>query len=173
MAVTPHLHSGDMPRKPASATHVRSRLPLTAPLRQHRCQVARWALEHGATLDLDALTVILSVRSVTHAFPSPAFDVWDTADVAAFLWNEAAGLCLELSVELPSSCAETLWTYFSFVRSTGAITGGELAELRNELTDVAGLNRSGRLSHPAGTRLSAPGQVIELHRANDRVVIRR
>lgn len=161
-----------MPRSSVSPTPVRSRLPLTEPLRHHRCEVARWALENGATLNLDALTVIFGVRSGAHFFPSTSFFEWDTSDVAALLWNEAAGLCLELGIELPSASAETLWSYLTFVRSTGAITGGELADLRAELTEVAGLNRSGRLSHPAGTHRGGPGQVIELHRANDRVVIR-
>ena len=162
-----------MPRTPAPSSRVRSQLPLTEPLRHHRCEVARWALGNGATLNLDALTVILGVRSAAHSFPSESFDAWDTADVATLLWNEAASLCLELGIELPSASAETLWTYLSYLRSTGALTGGELADLRSELTDIAGLNRSGRLSHPAGNRRGGSGQVIELHRATDRVVIRR
>jgi len=173
VSVTPRLHDGAMPRTPASSSRVRSQLPLTEPLRHHRCEVARWALENGAALNLDALTVILGVRFAAHSFPSTSFDAWNTADVAALLWNEAAGLCLELEIELPSASAETLWTYLSFLRATGALTGSELAELRSELTAIAGLNRSGRLSHPAGTRRGGTGQVIELHRANDRVVIRR
>ena len=123
-------------------------ITLTDQLRRHRCEVARWALASGRILNLDALTIVLTTRSGDH-------ERWRTDDVSVFLWSSAAATCAELGVELPASTAETLWSYLTFLAEVGDLSGDPLVDLRLELAECAGLNRSGRLRHPAGSRRTA------------------
>ncbi len=123
-------------------------ITLTDPLRRHRCEVARWALASGRVLNLDALTIVLTARAGQHLR-------WTTDDVSVFLWSTATLTCAELGIELPASTAETLWSYLLFLSEAGALQGDSLVDLQLELSECAGLNRAGRLRHPASSRRTA------------------
>jgi hypothetical protein len=53
--------------------------------------------------------------------------------------------------------AESLWTYLTFLFEEGQLASGSspLAELRAALIENAGVTRTGRARHPAGTRRRA------------------
>ena len=141
--------------------------PVTAParrvvtlspaLRQHRVEVSRAALAAGRPLHLDAITVILATKQLESANDGTPFTRWTTRQVVAFLWGTVLEWCVARGVEAPPNVGETLWTYLSYLAEEGELASGSssLAALRGALVENAGVNRSGRSSHPAGSRVQA------------------
>ena len=121
-------------------------------LARHRVDVARWALQAGCSLDLDAITVLLGITYGLGAQPDPLRQVWRRDRVAEILWSQAASWCAEAGVDLPTGTSEALWTYLTYLDEIGALRGDSLAELRAELVASAGLDKRGRLRHPSGGR---------------------
>jgi hypothetical protein len=119
-------------------------LPLHSHGQRLRCDVARWALAQGHVANLDALTLIIFGRSQVAAA------TWSTADISTFLLIDAPETCRSHHVELPSATSESLWTYLSFLDARDELRGSTIGPLHSELTRCAGLNRVGRLRHPAG-----------------------
>jgi len=129
-----------------------ARRSISLPPRLARCRVelARWALQHGQSVDLDAATIILLASQ-----PVPGRQAgfrWTREQVAELLWTGAADLCRSHGVELPAGTSETLWTLLCHLDATGRLHGDPLPVLKEELTTSAGLDRTGRLRHPSGGR---------------------
>ncbi len=121
-------------------------------LARHRVEVARWALQSGHSLDLDAVTVLFGVIYGIGGLPEPTRSCWNRTWVAEILWNRAASWCEHAGVDLPTGTSEALWTYLTYLDEIDALLGDSLAELRAELVASAGLDRRGRLRHPSGGR---------------------
>jgi hypothetical protein len=127
-----------------------ARRSITLPprLARHRVELARWALQHGQSVDLDAATIILLA-----AEPVPTRRTsfrWTRQQVAELLWTGAAEVCRLHGVELPAGTSETLWTVLCHLDATGGLEGDPLPLLKEELAVSAGLDRRGRLRHPSG-----------------------
>jgi len=134
----------------------RTALPLSPDARRRRVEVSRWALAHGHVVTLDALTVILFGRAAGRSTS------WTVADIGRFLTADAPDLCRQHQVEVPAGMSETLWSYIGFLADEGELRGATLLDLTTELTRFAGLNRAGRLRHPAGGR--RPGGEVRVLR---------
>jgi len=155
VSVTDRRHDGGMTSRTneASTATARRALPLHSHGRRLRCEVARWALAQGHVASLDALTLIIFGRSQVGA------TTWSTADISTFLAIDAPEMCRSHHVELPPATSETLWTYLSFLDASDELRGASIGPLHSELTRCAGLNRVGRLRHPAGGA-PRPGGVV-------------
>jgi hypothetical protein len=130
---------------------------LSPRLRQHRCDVARFALASGSPLNLDAVTVILAIREAEASSSRVPFTRWTDRRVMALLWTDVLEWCAVNGVAEPPNLAETLWTYLTFLFEAGELASGSsrLAELRLALVENAGITRTGRARHPAGRRRGA------------------
>lgn len=128
----------------ANPAAARRSLPLHPHGRRLRSDVARWALSQGHVANLDALTLIIFGRS------QMAATTWSTADISTFLGIDAPETCRSHHVEFPSTTSESLWTYLAFLDARDELRGAAIGPLQSELTRYAGLNRVGRLRHPAG-----------------------
>lgn len=129
---------------------------LSRPLRQERCDAARWALGAGRPLNLDAVTVILAVRSFESSRDRKPFHRWTSHDITSFVWGSAVGWCNANGIQVPADLAESMWSYLAFVSETGRLVSGSSRpeELLGALSEAAGLTRAGRRSrsrraHPA------------------------
>lgn len=140
-----------------TAVPARTAVALSPALRQHRMEVARAALAAGRPLNLDAITVILATKQLESANDGTPFTRWTTRQVVAFLWGTVLEWCVARGIEAPSNVGETLWTYLTHLADEGELASGSssLAALREALVENAGVNRSGRSSHPAGSRVQA------------------
>jgi hypothetical protein len=74
-----------------------------------------------------------------------------------FVWGTVLEWCAGQGVEAPANVAESLWTYLTFLFEEGHMASGSspLANLREALVENAGVTRSGRARHPAGSRRRA------------------
>ena len=135
---------------------------LSPRLRQHRCDVARFALASGSPLNLDAITVILAMRDAEASSSKVPFTRWTDRRVTALLWGNVLEWCAINGVAEPENVAETLWTYLTYLFEVGELASGSsrLAELRLALVENAGVTRAGRARHPAGRRRG--GQVLPI-----------
>jgi hypothetical protein len=130
---------------------------LSPRLRQHRCDVARFALATGSPLNLDAITVILAIRDGEATSSKVPFTRWTDRRVTELLWGNVLEWCAINGVAEPHNVAETLWTYLTFLFEEGELASGSsrLAALRLALVENAGITRTGRARHPAGRRRGA------------------
>jgi len=135
----------------------RQRAVLSRALRQERCDAARWALASGRPLNLDAVTVILAVRSNESERDGKPFHRWTSHDITSFVWGSAVGWCGANGIAVPTDLAESMWSYLAFVGATDRLVAGSsrLEDLLEALAEAAGLTRAGRRSrsrraHPAG-----------------------
>jgi hypothetical protein len=135
----------------------RRAVTLSPELRQHRCEVARYALANGLPLNLDAVTIIIATKAIESAAEGRPFTRWTGRRVVAFIWGTVQEWCAGQGVEAPANTAESLWTYLTFLFEEGQLASGSspLGELRGALIDNAGVTRAGRARHPAGTRRRA------------------
>ena len=149
----------------APSLPARRAVTLSPALRQHRCDVARNALANGLPLNVDAITVILATKSMESAAEGRPFTRWTGRGVVAFLWGTVLEWCAGQGVATPSNVAESLWTYLTYLFEEGELASGSspLSTLREALVENAGVTRSGRSRHPAGSRRRA--EVRSLGRA--------
>ncbi len=139
----------------------RRAITLPPALARLRVELARWALQNGHSVDLDAATVILLAAEPVPGRPGTFR--WTRQQVAELLWTGASEVCRQHGVALPAGTSETLWTVLSHLDATEALHGDPLPVLKEELTVSAGLDRRGRLRHPSGGR--RPAAVVRpLHR---------
>ena len=153
---------------PRAATALRARhtVHLDAVLREHRTEVARWALAQGRPLNLDAITVILAVRQFEAETDRAPFTRWTTRGMVGFLWGSATTWCETIGVDLPPSLNESLWTYLSYLHAAHELASGSapLNQLREVLVESGGLNRSGRARQARGTGQLATTRRLEHRR---------
>ncbi len=140
----------------------RHRAVLSRELRQERCEVARWALATGRPLNLDAITVILAVRSFESERDGKAFHRWTSYDITSFVWGSAVGWCSANGVEVPTDLAESTWTYLAFVAATGRLVSGSspVEDLLEALAEGAGLTRAGRRTRSRRAHPTAEVRVL-------------
>ncbi len=129
-----------------SAPPARKAIHLSADLRLHRCEVARWALAAGRPLNLDAVTVILAARSFESSIDGHPFKRWTSQSVITFTWGAASQLCASRGIELPPTTAESLYTYLAFLSDTDQLAPGSSPRrpLLETVVDVSGLRTDGR-----------------------------
>ncbi len=146
----------DIDPRAATTIPARHAVHLDAVLREHRTQVARWALGQGRPLNLDAITVILAVRQFEAEADRAPFTRWTTRGLVGFLWGSATTWCETIGVELPPSLTESLWTYLSYLQAEHEFASGSapLSQLREVLVESGGLNRSGRARVVRGGQLA-------------------
>lgn len=115
---------------------------LSRPLRQERCDAARWALGAGRPLNLGAVTVILAVRSFESSRDRKPFHRWTSHDITSFVWGSAVGWCNANGIQVPADLAESMWSYLAFVSETGRLVSGS-----SRPEELLGVVRSCR-THP-------------------------
>ena len=127
-------------------TSARHAIVLTPDQRAIRCEVARWALATGHPLHLDAITVILAVKSFESSIDGRPFNRWSAQSTLTFIWGSVREWCGARSIEVPPQLAESLWTWFDFLGRHRQFASGSstLGALRDVLVDTGGLTRSGR-----------------------------
>ena len=131
----------------------RSVLPLDSRLRNHRVEIARWALEHGATLNLDALTVILATKAHTSALERRPFTKWTTRQVFLFLLDAVQRHANQAGLAVPPHLGESLHTYLAALDSLGVLARGSspVNELLRSTRASARLDADGRrIDHETG-----------------------
>lgn len=123
----------------------RSTVPLDPALRALRVEVARWALETGRPLNLDAIGVILGARHAEAVIDGRPFNRWTTNTVLTFLFGTADHWCERQHITVPPHLGESLLTYIVFLASIGALAKGSSSfrQLENTISDLAGLTESG------------------------------
>ena len=144
-------------RRPA-----RTSVPLPEDLRQHRCDVARYALAEGLPLNLDAITVVLAAKQFESSTDRRPFTRWTSTHLMGFLWGTVVDWCRLTDVAVPPSTAESLWTYLTFLFEQGELASGSsrLSDLREVLVEHTNLSRAGRAAHPSSR--SRRAQVVPL-----------
>lgn len=142
-------------------------LRLTADQRAVRTAAARWALEAGRPLNLDAATVILAAKAFESTVDGRPFNRWAASGSVTFLWATVPEFCAARNVEVPACLAESLWTWFDFLSRHRQFASGSstLGALREVLVDSAGLTRAGRASRrpqrPAGEVSLMPRRAVQ------------
>lgn len=148
LAVSAPRHTDHMSlaTKPTTARPARTAIRLRADLRLHRCEAARWALEAGRPLNLDALTVILSARALEASVDGHPITHWTTQNIITFTWGAATQLCNSRGIALPATTAESLYTYLAFLSDTGRLAPNSSPPemLLETVVDVSGLRADGR-----------------------------
>ena len=129
---------------------------LPADLRQQRCDVARWALEHGRPLNLDAITVVLGAKRFESTLDGRPFTRWTSAGVLTFLLGSATEWMSQQCIERPDSFGETLYSYLSYLGDRELLSSGSSEHhlLLAAVADTTGLSRAGR--DPRGRNPSQP-----------------
>ena len=142
----------------------RQRITLSAAQRRERCDLARWALEHGRPLTLDGATVILAVRQFECEQNATPRNRWTSSDITSFIWGSAVGWCSANETTVPVDLAESLWTYLAFLEDTGQLSSGSSRShhLLAAVEETAGLDHTGRRLPPKVA--PAPGVVRGLRR---------
>ena len=128
----------------------RTAVPLDPTLRALRCEIARWALNHGRPLNLDAVTVILAARHAEAVVEGRPFNRWTTNTVLTFLFGTADDWCLRQRLPTPPHLGESLLTYIAFLAEAGVLAPGSSTprQLQNTISDLAGLTASGHRRPP-------------------------
>lgn len=141
------------PNRPA-----RTAVTLPPELRRHRLGVMRWALANGRPLNLDAITLILAVRSFEQRLDRRPFLQWTGPSVMTFLWASTIEWCDQHDVALAENMAETLWTYFDSLHDRDAFASGSdgVGLLRSALQEHGGLGPDGR-QHRRGPKVPRTG----------------
>jgi len=141
----------------------RASVALDPALRAIRCEVARWALNVGQPLNLDAITVILGARHAEAVTEGRAFNRWTTNSVLTFLFGTADHWCDRQRVASPLHLGESLLTYINFLADAGVLAPGSstLRQLQNTISDLAGLTPTG---HRAATGDRGVAVPTPLHR---------
>lgn len=123
----------------------RHRVQLDAELRHHRCAVARWALENGRPLNIDAITVILAARHAEAAIERRAATRWTTRTVLTFFFGSVEQWCTQAGVTVPDHLGESLHTYLQFLSAHGVLASGSssIAELSSSVRHISGLTAAG------------------------------
>lgn len=154
------------------AGSARRTVVLPAPLREHRCHVARASLAAGRPLNLDAITVILGAKHLESTNANLPFTRWTARQLVAFVWGTVGEWCAAQGVVPPRNLGESLWTYLTYLSDTGELASGSssLARLREALVEQAGVTRSGRTLPPSDANHGAV--VRPLHPAGRRKVSR-
>lgn len=141
------------PRTSGSARRV---LTLPPPLRQLRCDVARWALAEGMPCNLDAITVILAAKAEEARLERRHLHRWSRTGVATFVVGSVGDFMRRHGLRPPRSLDETLYTYLSHLAATGTLASGSAPhpDLLEAVVDNTGLNGNGR--RPAAEHAPVP-----------------
>jgi hypothetical protein len=137
-----HMTTQTAPRTTRTA---RTAVSLDPTLRALRCEVARWALNAGRPLNLDAITVILGARHAEAVVEGRPFNRWTTNSVLTFLFGTADDWCIRQRVASPRHLGESLLTYVDFLAEAGVLAPGSSTprQLQNTISDLAGLTATG------------------------------
>ncbi len=145
---TPTLHRTGRP--------ARSAIALDPTLRALRHEVARWALQHGRPLNLDAVTIVLAARHHEALVEGRHFNRWTANSVLTFLFGTADEWCDRNRVQRQAHLGETLLTYIDFLAAAGVLAPGSsrITVLRSTIRDLAGLLPTGHRADRGDDRLA-------------------
>ncbi len=127
-------------------------VPMHAPLRRHRSDVARWALAHGHPIERDALAAIVAVRAdpVTGRLDHR----WDVDEVEQVMWAAVPMWCAAHHIDLPADLATTLGTYLRYLSAHRSLAPGSdaILVLRRSVADHRPGPARSRSRHPASSQ---------------------
>ncbi len=104
--------------------------------RRFRRHVIEHCFASGTPLDRQVLTVILAAK----AEREEPFRWWTATAVRELLWVDVVEWCLENGVDVPGSVPETMWGLLGAL----PVSDAQIVELREPLSQEAGLDRNGR-----------------------------
>lgn len=117
-------------------------------LRQHRREVARWALAHGHRVDRDALAVLTGLRATPHGSVDRR---WTVELIDRATGDAAVSWCDRHGVVVPHDLATTLATYLRHLSATRSLGRGSdpIATLRRAVSVTPPTRGCSRARHPA------------------------
>ncbi len=123
---------------------------LNAELRQHRCDISRWALSQGRPLNIDALSSILGAKLTDSTLERREFARWVSKSIVVFLHASVPNWCHANSVDVPQHLAESLFTYVSYLHHHNLLAPGSSASdaLFETIVEFGCLSKSGRSLAP-------------------------
>ena len=128
------------------------------PRRYERLEdVFAWAETEGATIDTDALLLIVETEADFETWPP---DCWTEHGLWQFLWSEISTACVLAGRNEPSLLCETMWHYLQFLdRTVGLAAGSDSIEvLHGFLQEYGDLNNNGRSRTPVHPSEMVAGQ---------------
>lgn len=116
--------------------------------RRIRHEAAVWAVQHGSSLDFDALTIVLAAKDSTDA----EVTCWTEDDVWHLWWVDLMSWCRMRSVPVPAALASTFATFFRYLDDVDGFDVGShaLPHLLRAL-DAAGAQPNHPSSQPVGS----------------------
>ena len=116
--------------------------------RRIRHEAAVWAVQHGCSLDFDALTIILAAKQASDG----EITCWTDDDVWHLWWVDLMTWCRMRQVPVPAQLACTFATFFRYLDDVDGFEPGShpLAHLVGAL-DAAGAQPRHPSSHPVGS----------------------
>lgn len=109
---------------------------LSADHRRFRRQVIEHCFASGTPIDRQVLTVILAAK----AQREEPFRWWTAPAVRELLWVDIVEWCLTNAVDVPGNVPEAMWALLGAL----PVSDAQIAELREPLSQEAGLDRNGR-----------------------------
>jgi len=108
-------------------------------------------MSSGATVDPDALSAIMSAKSMHHRVPLTLF----TEDIVwQLLWIDVHQWCSRRRVPVPESVPHTLWNLLSHLHDTQQLAPGSdsIELLHGPIVSNCAFDEQGRSRHPTGRR---------------------
>lgn len=136
---------------PASDRRARDHAPLSPLGKGLRREVLISGMSSGATVDPDALSAILSAKSMHHRVPLTLF----TEDIVwQLLWIDVHQWCGRRRVPVPESVPHTLWNLLSHLHDTQQLALGSdsIELLHGPIVSNCAFDEQGRSRHPTGRR---------------------
>lgn len=138
---------------PESDRRARDHAPLSPLGKSLRREVLISGMSSGATVDPDALSAILSAKSMNHRVPLTLF----TEDIVwQLLWVDVHQWCSRRRVPVPESVPHTLWNLLSHLHDTQQLASGSdsVELLHGPIVSNCAFDEKGRSRHPTGRRSS-------------------
>lgn len=170
--VTAVLHDGRMTKHLFEHRPTGSRMLSTSPIRRnHRIEVARWALAHGVPMHRDDLSIIVATRDIE---PDGVIcTTWTCETVAQLLTWRAESWYRSHRAPEPVRLDESLSGYLRYLRETRLLTdrSDPFVDLLEEIDEVgASLGHGGRASsHEARRRTVGPSHDVDRDESSGRI----
>lgn len=141
----------DEPTVPHADRRARDHAPLSPLGKSLRREVLVSGMSSGATVDPDALSAIMSAKSMHHRVPLTLF----TEDIVwQLLWIDVHQWCSRRRVPVPESVPHTLWNLLSHLHDTQQLAPGSdsIELLHGPIVSNCAFDEQGRSRHPTGRR---------------------
>lgn len=126
-------------RSPARHRHETAARPLNAAMRSHRVAVARWAIAHGRTLNLDVLSTVLLARQYQATLEDRPFTEWTRPQLQTFVTTTVPTWLGQRHPGMPDGWTDTLATYLDALADSHALaaTASRRVVLQATLSQLA------------------------------------